>query len=457
MITDYDLDLLLESTMASRGPQVAPASLGDVVMDGIRGASQRRPWIRGLDRRAWPAPRHSIADPAFARAGRIALVVALAIALIAASAAMGSWLLETDHRPQLVFGSAAGGLYVADHDGSNTRQIAADGMYVEPRFSPDGRWIAADYIPAASARPVGGSTTDRRSVVVLRSDGTDVFDVPSTNPVWAFTWGAAGPSAGWLAISFGESLVVLDPASGSRVTIDTAGENVRALAWSPDEPRLWWVVSHPGPGVFGRGIEAADVHSVRLDQEGGSLRIAAERSFVLDLDPERTVRGLEAMAVSPDSRTLAFRARTEGWLRSDLVVVDAAGGDATFVTPPPPGEPWISAWSGIRWTSDGTGVVVEVGEMVGSDTAIVQPAILPLDGSAPRPIEAGSFTGDGWGGVVTGGGPVLATDPTILVGGARSYLDVAGGQISYYDIWLADANGEGSRLIATGTLGGDVR
>ena len=300
---------------------------------------------------------------------------------------------------------------------------------------------------------VPGPTNGRR-LVVLRTDGTRVMDLPSMNPAWAYAWGAAGPSAAWLAVALDESVIVVDPTTGSRVTIDTAGANVHALAWSPDAPVLWWAAGHPG--IFGRGIEGADIHAIRFDATGGTLRIADERSFVLDLDPQRMVRGLEAMAVSPDGRTLAFRARTEGWLRSDVVLVDAAGGDASFINPAPPGEPWIAAWSGIRWAPGGTGVVVEVGETTGTDAAIIRPSILPIDGSPPRPIEAGPFSVDGFG-VVASDGPVRPTDTGILVGGARSYLDLAGGQVSTYDLWLADANGAGSRLVATGTFGGDLR
>lgn len=454
MMTDYDFDLLLESTMASRGPQVAPALLGDVVMDGVRGASQRRPWIRGLDRRAWPAPRHSIADPATIRAGRIILVAVLTMALIAASAAVGSWLQETDHRPRLVFGSAAGGLYVADHDGSNARQIADEGQYVEPRFSPDGRWIAADLIPSTSHLPVRGSTIDRR-LVILRADGARVVDLPSMNPPWAYAWGASGGAEGWLAASLDESIVVVDPVTGSMITIDLAGQSVQALAWSPDAPVLWWAV---GRADGFREITEAWVYALGIHQVDGALQKVGERTFPVRLDPARSIRALERMAISPNGRTLAFRARLEGWMRSDVAIVDGGGGvPASWLNPAVPGEPLIGAFSGIRWTPDGGGVVVEVGEMVGTDAAVIRPAILPLDGSAPHFIEAGPFTVEAWGGVVADDGPVLWTDTTILVGGTRDWVDVAGGQVAAYDLWVADATGEGSRLVASDTFGGDLR
>lgn len=124
------------------------------------------------------------------------------------------------------------------------------------------------------------------------------------------------------------------------------------------------------------------------------------------------------------------------------------------MNPPPPGEPWLAASSGVRWAPNGSEVVLEVGDTIGTDASIVRPGILPIDGGPPRPIEAGPLTVDGSGGVVAADGPVLQTDTTILVGGARAWIEAPGGQVSAYDLWLADANGLGSRLVVRGTFGG---
>lgn len=454
MMTDLDFDGLLDSTIASVGPQVAPASLGDAVMDGVRGMPQRRPWIRGLDRRAWPAPRRSIADPAMARALRVAVVAMLLVAVLLATAIVAGRFLESRDSRELVFGSTAGGLYVTDLEGSEPRRIATDGKYIEPRVSPDGRWIAVDYIPSGNAFPVRGSTIDRR-LVILRADGTSVLDLPSMNPAWTYSWGASGGAEGWLAAALDESIVVVDPATGSRLTIPISGSFRVPVAWSPVAPVLWWTVG-TSPSLVD-GIEPLTVHSARISAVDGALRIAEERSFDLRLDPRQQIREVERLAVSPDGRTLALRARINMWLRSGVALIDTQGGVADFLTSPPPGEPWISAWSGIRWTPDGRALVVELGQMVDTESAIIRPAILPVDGSAPRFIEAGPFTVDGWGGVVASDGPVLPTDTTFLVGGARDWADMTGGQVTFYDLWLAGANGEGSRLVATDTFGGDLR
>jgi hypothetical protein len=452
MMSDLDFDRLLESTMASRGPQIAPASLGDVVLDGVRHTRQRRPRLRALDGRAWPATPRSAADPATVQGLRMVLVAILALALVAATAIIGARLLESDDASELVFGARDGGLYLVDLGAdSEPRRIAAGGRYVEPRFSLDGRWIAADHIPDGAT---GGSTIGRR-LVILRADGTRVLDLPSMNPPWGYSWGATGGAEGWFAAALDESIVVVDPATGSRLTIP-APESFRVpLAWSPDAPVLWWTV---GASTSMRdGIGTLTVHSVRITGDDGELRIAEARSFDMRVDPRQQIREVEQLAVSPDGRTLALRARINAWLRSGVALLRTDGGAADFLTPPPPGEPWLSAWSGIRWTPDGRGLVVEVGEMVGTEAAIIRPAILPIDGASPRPIEAGPITVDSWGGVVKTDGPVRVTDTTTLVGGARDVADVVGGQVDVYDLWLADSHGDGSRLVATRTLGGDLR
>ena len=142
-------------------------------------------------------------------------------------------------------------------------------------------------------------------------------------------------------------------------------------------------------------------------------------------------------------------------MRSDIVVVPADGGDATFLTPAPPDAPWATAWTGIRWLPDGSAVVAEVGDR--AETATVRPTVLPVDGSQPRPIEVGELSPDD-GGVVASTGPVLASDTAILVGGAATWFDATGGgQVRIHDLWATDAAGRDSRLVASDTLGGDLR
>jgi len=466
MTTVDDLDRLLEDVLLDDGPSAAPAHVLSFALDGVADRGQRHPIVAWLDREAWPrtGPVAGTGRPVRSMV-YIGLALLLALALVAAAVLIGSRMpipnpfgviapepsdtappaepLAASSGPTLVFGGQAGGLFVADQDGAHQRLLVRGGGYIEPRLSLDRRWIAADAFGTLG-----------RSLAVLRADGSVALDLRGESPVVTYSWGAVGASVDWLAASIDRSLVVVDLISGTRVTIDTGDTMVGALAWSPDVPVLWWATSRPG-GLHD-GITAADIHSVRIGLTDGRLQIADERSFVLELDPARTVRDLEQMAVSPDGATLAFRARTEGWLRSDLVLADADGGGAArFLTPAPPDAPWVTAWSAVRWLPDGSGVVAEVGDR--PEDATVRPTILALDGSLPRPITDSSLKVEN-GGVVDGTGPVLPSDTAVLVGGAGTWFDTAGGgQVRVHDLWAADADGRGSRRVATDTLGGDLR
>jgi hypothetical protein len=389
----------------------------------------------------------------------LALVGIIVLALVAAAVMVGSRppipnLLAVDGPappapdglagPSLVYGGQAGGLFIAEPDGSNARLLIRGGAWIQPRLSTNRRWIAAD-----------GYGTLGRSLVVLHADGSIALDLRGDNAVETYTWGGPGASADWLAASIDQSIVVVDLVSGTRVTIDTGDAMVGALAWSPDAPNLWWATGRSPTGNWRDGITAADIHAIRLDATDGTLRIADQQTFALDVPQARTIRGLEQMAVSPDGRTLAFRARIEGWMRSDILVADAEGGAATFLTAAPPDAPWATAWSGIRWLPDGSGVVAEVGDR--AEGAIVRPTILPVDGTSPRPIIVSPLKAED-GGVVDGTGPVLPTDTAVLVGAAGTWIDTAGGvQARVHDLWVAGGDGRGSRLVARDTLGGDLR
>jgi hypothetical protein len=474
MTTTIDLDGLLDRVLRERGPNDAPSGLAARAIAAAAPLSQPPVRIAALDRRTWPAGtartsgRPGRVVPAWRSTGLVAaaLLGLLMLALIAAGVMVGSrrpapspfaaivpaptslatprTSLESLAGPSLVYGRHDGGLVLAGADGSGARDVLADGWYIHPRLSTDRRWIAA-----GTAGSLG------RSFVILRRDGSVALRIPSDNPIVAYAWGAAGPAATWLAVAIDDTIVVVDPSSGSRLSIDTGDTYVQGLAWSPDAPVLWWAAVRPGSGDFRKGYATADVHAVRLDETNDTLRISDQHSIELALDPARRARELEEIAVSPDGRHLALRARIEGWLRSDLLVVDADGGPVTYLTAAPPGAPWLTAWSGIRWLPDGSGVVAEVGDTPDGG-GIVRPAVVPLDGTPPRPIDVGRLTVEK-GGVVEGSAPVLPTDTAVLVGGAGTWLDLPGYQVSMHDLWVTDANGTTSRLVATDTLGGDLR
>ena len=98
MTAAFDFDRMLEAVLEA-GPQDVPAATVDQALGRARTVSQRRPVIRTFDRRAWPAPRFSIANPAAHRLSLAVLVVLLLLALVGTAVLLGARLLES--RPSL--------------------------------------------------------------------------------------------------------------------------------------------------------------------------------------------------------------------------------------------------------------------------------------------------------------------------------------------------------------------
>ena len=92
MTATFDFDQLLESVLGDSGPKSAPADIVEAALVQARDVRQRRPHLNALDRRAWPAPRLSLADPAGARLATVGIVALLALALVAATLFIGSLL-----------------------------------------------------------------------------------------------------------------------------------------------------------------------------------------------------------------------------------------------------------------------------------------------------------------------------------------------------------------------------
>ena len=88
----FDFDQLLESVLGDSGSKSAPADIVEAALVQARDVPQRRPHLNALDRRAWPAPRLSLADPAGARLATVGIVALLALALVAATLFIGSLL-----------------------------------------------------------------------------------------------------------------------------------------------------------------------------------------------------------------------------------------------------------------------------------------------------------------------------------------------------------------------------
>ena len=99
MTATFDFDRLLESVLETGGPQSLRPTVVEAALTEARGSRQRRPLVRPLDRRAWPAPRLSPANPAAARLALVGLVMLLTMALVAAAVVVGGPALRGETRP----------------------------------------------------------------------------------------------------------------------------------------------------------------------------------------------------------------------------------------------------------------------------------------------------------------------------------------------------------------------
>lgn len=94
MTASFDFDRLLGSVLESGGPRSVPSTVVEAALAEAALVSQRRPLVRLLDRRAWPVPRFSPANPAAGRLATAGLILLLTVALLATAILVGSRLLK---------------------------------------------------------------------------------------------------------------------------------------------------------------------------------------------------------------------------------------------------------------------------------------------------------------------------------------------------------------------------
>ena len=164
MTATYDFERLLGSVLDERGPQTVDGTVIEAALAVARQHAQRRPVVTALDRRAWPTPRMSIANPRAARLATLGLVALLTLAIIAASLFVGS--LVPPRQPELP------GAWTHTSQPGTQRDSRVDGFGMA--VMPDGRVLF-----------VGGTGPDPASA--------EIYD-PVTN-AFAPTANSAGDDA----------------------------------------------------------------------------------------------------------------------------------------------------------------------------------------------------------------------------------------------------------------------
>ena len=259
-MTEYfDFDRLLESVLEAEGEQAVPSTVVDAALARARTSPQRRPFVRVLDRRAWPAPRVSMGDPATARLVKMGLVALLTLALIAAAIGIGSRIRRSD--VVLPPGwSTTGSMIEARADFTATRlsdgrvlaaggATAAGQLTTAELYDPStGTWSATRGMSEARSFFTATSLADGRVLVVGGGAGDDklasaeLFD-PATGS-WTVTGSMTEARAQHVAVLLSDGTVLVaggtsgEPPSNAAEVYDPA-----AGSWTDTRPMTTWRAS----------------------------------------------------------------------------------------------------------------------------------------------------------------------------------------------------------------------
>ena len=250
---------------------------------------------------------------------------------------------------QIAYVTPEGDLALANPDGSDP-QVLREGGVVSFAWSPDGALLAAQ-------ENTGGGST----VVVLRSDGEQVFQLEgAADPLWSL--------AGDLAVDLGSGLLVVDTAGGE---LRTVADAVRPV-WSPDGTALGFLrLDSEGLGVplivdiasgeeepLAESIEPAEPVYPIAWNPAGNIIAYKDTLYEPDRDATRELPGVPVYW-SPDGRwllvTLEFDAESNATPANLLDFTQ--DGEALIgleVRVAPDGTPpWLYIQRWTDWTADG--------------------------------------------------------------------------------------------------------
>ena len=225
-------------------------------------------------------------------------------------------------------------------------ETLGDSLVGRAAWSADGRWAAYEILACG-----GGSTDEAGTGGLWVTNGVDeprqltkpcFEDGPAD--IYAESWDWS-PTGAQLVVarqfSNGDSLVLIDPATGDRTDLGKAGGDVTSLAWSPDGTRIAYGAVPTGTrDVFS---EPGSLHSVSVDGRTHRL-LASVLGTVAGNDSGSGIRW------SPDSGRIAVLTEAEETM---LYLVDADGSDLELVTVGVTIDD-IMATPGFVWSPDGT-------------------------------------------------------------------------------------------------------
>lgn len=346
-------------------------------------------------------------------------------------------------------------MFIADRDGSGSRQIHVDppGMHNHfPIWSPDGQWIYivrgvwASFemdiwrIAAAGGEPerLTEVNTNIRYPVPVDAN-TVLYVAPARDGSGPYLWSLNVGARTSHRVSFGveKYTSITATADGRRLVATVA--NPSATLWSVpilDRVATEQDVSRvPLPTVRALAPRFAADALFFLSSTGGAdglWRSEAGRAIELWRGAESPL--LEAPAVSPDGRRVAIVVRREGRLRLHLLTADGAERQSLAESIDVRGAP--------SWAPDGQWIVAGGGDAGGPGLFKI-----PVSGGAPIRLIAGLAFNPVWspdGRLIVYAGPNVGPDsPLLAVNPDGEAVDLPPTQTSY--------SGEGFRFLPDGS------
>ena len=410
MTTDDRFARNLSAWLREDGEHRVPDHLTEVLVQSA--ATRQRPWWSSPER--WlPVDTTFRARPfQMPRPGRLLLLAALIIALLAAA------ILAAGSRPRLPepFGLARNGDFVTSRDGdlylidpsSMQSQLLSvgEGFDFSPVFSRDGTKMVFLRSDGPLTEPA------ILTMYVANADGSEVRAV--TPPAESLEWFDWSPDSTRIAYVANGALFVVDVASGKLDQFPGA-QRVHFPTWlPPDGKEILFRVESANPGIYAiapdgtskrRAVSKShpsneyDYQGIAVSPDGATIMFTRwssngrPRVFALDVasgqeTPFSTATGASQGAVfSPDGKLVAY-ARIDPAGTYQIVVADANGsGSGRTVGPKRPAQVETggvdASWA---FAPDSTALIVRYGN---DDEGATQ--LLPLDGSPGTSLGSGGF------------------------------------------------------------------
>jgi Tol biopolymer transport system component len=263
----------------------------------------------------------------------------------------GEVISYTDYHSYTGDARAVGDLVAQDPDTGDVRTLVAAGALSRFRsvtligsaaWSADGRWVAFEVLACSRKQDKDGGvglwvTNGLDEPRHLTSPCFEDPEVAPFNELWAWS-----PTGAQLVVARrsidGDSLLVIDPATGDRTDLGEAAGRVTTLTWSPDGTRITYGALGGGGSIYSVGVGGGE-HSLLAS----SLGRVSNQGVVFGW----------GIRWSPDGAHIVVQTYGNGAAMNKLLLMNADGSDIRQLAEGL--DVQTSYWKpGLSWSPDGT-------------------------------------------------------------------------------------------------------